>query len=80
MGWESFFCFGVLILVLGGLIANRAPDLLLLGAVVILALVRIITPEEALAGFSNTSMLTACAFYVVAAALRETVALDAGGA
>ena len=79
MGWESFFCFGVLILVLGGLIANRAPDLLLLGAVVILALVRIITPEEALAGFSNTSMLTVGALYVIAAALRETGTLDAAG-
>ena len=79
MGWETFFCFGVLILVLGGLIANRAPDLLLLGAVVILALVRIITPEEALAGFSNTSMLTVGALYVIAAALRETGTLDAAG-
>jgi len=71
MGWETFFCFGVLILVLGGLIANREPDLLLLGAVVILAIVRIITPEEALAGFSNTSMLTVGALYVIAAALRK---------
>ncbi len=80
MGWETFFCFGVLIVVFGGLIANRAPDVLLLGAVVILAVVRIITPEEALAGFSNTSMLTVGALYVVAAALRETGALDAAGA
>jgi di/tricarboxylate transporter len=79
MGWETFFCFGILIVVFGGLIANRAPDVLLLGAVVILALVRIITPEEALAGFSNTSMLTVGALYVVAAALRETGALDTAG-
>ena len=79
MGWETFFCFGILIVVFGGLIANRAPDVLLLGAVVILAIVRIITPEEALAGFSNTSMLTVGALYVVAAALRETGALDTAG-
>ncbi len=80
MSWEIFFCFGVLILVLGGLIYNRPPDVLLLGAVVILAVVRIITPEEALAGFANTSMLTVGALYVIAAALRETGALDAAGA
>ncbi|NQT00584.1 MAG: SLC13 family permease [Planctomycetes bacterium] len=79
MSWETFFCFGILIVVFGGLIANRAPDVLLLGAVVILAIMRIITPEEALAGFSNTSMLTVGALYVVAAALRETGALDAAG-
>jgi len=79
MGWETFFCFGILIVVFGGLIANRAPDALLLGAVVILAIVRIITPEEALAGFSNTSMLTVGALYVVAAAMRETGALDTAG-
>ena len=79
MGWETFFCFGVLIVVFGGLITNRAPDALLLGAVVILAAVRIITPEEALAGFSNTSMLTVGALYVIAAALRETGALDTAG-
>jgi len=79
MGWETFFCFGILIVVFGGLITNRAPDALLLGAVVILAAVKIITPEEALAGFSNTSMLTVGALYVVAAALRETGALDTAG-
>lgn len=79
MGWEIFFCFGILILVLGGLIYNRPPDVLFLGAVVILAVVRIITPEEALAGFVNTSMLTVGALYVIAAAMRETGALDAAG-
>ncbi len=79
MSWEIFFCFGVLILLLGGLIYNRPPDVLFLGAVVILAVVRIITPEEALAGFANTSMLTVGALYVIAAAMRETGALDAAG-
>ena len=49
------------------------------GAVVILAVVRIITPEEALAGFSNTSMLTVGALYVIAAALWETGDLNAAG-
>ncbi len=60
MGWETFFCFGVLIVVFGGLIANRAPDVLLLGAVVILGVVRIITPEEALAGKYADSRCVVC--------------------
>lgn len=79
MSWEIFFCCSVLALVLGGLVFNRPPDVLLLGAVVILAVLRIITPEEALAGFSNTSMLTVGALYIIAAALRETGSLDAVG-
>jgi di/tricarboxylate transporter len=79
MGWEAFLCLGVLIAVFAGLITNRAPDALLLGAVVIVAVAGIVSPEEALAGFSNAGMLTVGALYVVAAALRETGALDAAG-
>jgi di/tricarboxylate transporter len=62
-----------------GLINNRAPDALLLGALVLVTIAGIISPEEALAGFSNAGMLTVGALYVVAAALRETGALDLAG-
>jgi len=65
MGWEAFFCLGVLIAVFVGLINNRAPDALLLGALVLVSIAGIISPEEALVGFS--------------AALRETGALDVAG-
>ncbi len=80
MGWEAIFCVAVLGLVLGGLLANRAADVLLLGGVVLLALAGIVTPSEALAGFSNAGMLTVAALFIVAAAMRETGALDAAGA
>ncbi len=80
MGWEALFCLVVLLVVLGGLLANRAPDALLLGAVVLFMVVGIVTPEEALAGFANSGMLTVGALFVVAAAMRETGALDAAGA
>jgi len=76
MGWEAIFCLVVLGLVIAGLIRNISPDALLLGAVVLVTLVGIITPEQALSGFSNTAMLTVAALYVVAAALRETGALE----
>ncbi|MBC8467829.1 MAG: hypothetical protein H8D56_00030 [Planctomycetes bacterium] len=79
MGWEALFCLGVLIAVFAGLINNRAPDALLLGAVVLVSIAGIISPEEALVGFSNAVMLTVGVLYVVAAALRETGALDAVG-
>jgi di/tricarboxylate transporter len=79
MGWEALFCLGVLIAVFAGLINNRAPDALLLGALVLVTIAGIISPEEALVGFSNAGMLTVAALYVVAAALRETGALDVAG-
>lgn len=79
MNWESYYCVAVLALVFAGLINNRAPDALLLGAVVLVSIAGIISPEEALVGFSNAGMLTVGALYVVAAALRETGALDAAG-
>ena len=79
MGWEAFYCLAVLGLLFWGLMGNRAPDALLLGALVLVTVVGIVTPEEALVGFSNAGMLTVGFLYVVAAALRETGALDIAG-
>ncbi len=79
LNWEALFCLAVLAVVFWGLLRNRAPDALLLGALVLVATVGIVTPEEALAGFSNAGVLTVGALYVVAAALRETGALDIAG-
>ena len=80
MGWEGYFALGVVGVVFAGLVSNKAPDALLIGAVVLFILTGIITPQEAFAGFSNTGMLTVAALFVVAAALRETGGLDTVGA
>jgi di/tricarboxylate transporter len=79
MGWEAIFCLFVLVLMFWGLVRNYASDALLLGALVLVTVARIVTPDEALVGFSNSGMLTVGALYVVAAALRETGALDIAG-
>ena len=79
MTWEGYFCLGVVGVVFAGLIANIAPDVLLIGSLVMVILSGIISPQEAFAGFSNKGMLTVGALYVVAAALRETGALDTVG-
>ncbi|TVQ93918.1 MAG: SLC13 family permease [Deltaproteobacteria bacterium] len=52
-----------------------SPDLVLLGAVVLLLLAGVLSPAEALSGFSNGGMLTVAALFVVAAGLRETGAV-----
>ncbi|MFQ5429217.1 MAG: SLC13 family permease [Phycisphaerae bacterium] len=76
MTWEGWFTLGLLAVMVYGL-ARYAPvaDVIFLGGVTILGLAGIITPREALAGFSNAGMLTIAALFVVAAGLRETGAL-----
>ncbi len=79
MGWEGLFCLAVLTFLFVGLVKNQPPDALLMGAVILVALVGIIDPNEALAGFANKGMLTVAALYIVAAALRETGSIALAG-
>ena len=79
MGWEAAFCLGILALIFWGLTRRYSPDALLLGGVILATVVGIISPAQALVGFSNEGMLTVGALFIVAAALRETGALDVAG-
>ena len=73
-GWATL---GVTALIVCALIKNWAPaDAVFLGATVLLAALKIITPEQAFSGFSNPGVLTIAALFVVAAALRETGVLN----
>ncbi len=67
----------VILVALGLMMANVAPpDAVLVGSVVLLAVVGVLTPEQAFSGFGNTGMLTVAALFVVAAGLRETGAVQ----
>jgi di/tricarboxylate transporter len=48
------------------------PDVIMIGAVVLLMLAGILVPKEALAGMSNEGMITVAVLFVVGAAVRET--------
>ncbi len=77
MNVEAWLTLGVVAFIFVALLKNLAPpDLVFLGATALLALLGIITPSEAFAGFSNTGMLTVAVLFVVAAGLRETGVLD----
>jgi len=77
MNIEAILTLGIVAFIFVALLKNLAPpDLVFLGAASILALVGIITPTEAFAGFSNPGMLTVAVLFVVAAGLRETGVLD----
>jgi di/tricarboxylate transporter len=74
---EAGITLGVVAFLFAALVRNLAPpDLLFLGATALLAVMRIISPDEAFAGFSNSGMLTVAVLFVVAAGLRETGVLD----
>ena len=52
------------------------PDIIFVAALVVLVLCRVVSPKEAFAGFSSPSVLMVGALFMVAAALRETGAMD----
>jgi di/tricarboxylate transporter len=54
-------------------------DLLFLGGVVALTILGVLSPQNALAGFSNPAVLTIGALFVVSAGLRATGVLDRVG-
>ncbi len=71
------FTLGVVGLVFGLLmLGNVAPDVILIGAVVLLLVSGVLTPGEALSGMSNEGMLTVGVLFVVGAAVRETGGID----
>ena len=77
IGFDGWLTLGVTGLVLLALIRDwAAPDMLFLGAAVLLLAFGVLEPGEAFAGFSNPGVITVAAMYVVAAALRETGVLD----
>lgn len=76
LNYEMCATLAVLILLLIGLIRDLPTDVLFVGAVVFLAALGIIKPEEAFGGFANSGMLTVGALFIVAAALRETGVME----
>ncbi|MCR9090259.1 SLC13 family permease [Algiphilus sp.] len=77
MGWQGWFVVGVIVAVLLLLASERLrAELAVLGGMVALLTAGVLSPEQALAGFSNPGMITVAAMYVVAAGLRETGAID----
>ncbi|MBM5811030.1 MAG: SLC13 family permease [Gammaproteobacteria bacterium] len=73
MTWEIWFTLAVVATVLVMLATTPAPtEVVLLGAMVVLSIVGVISPTQALSGFSSPGVMTIAALYVVIAGLRET--------
>ena len=70
---EAWFTIGLVTLVFILLtITALTPDIIMLGAVVVLMAVGILTPELALSGMSDPGVLSIGALFVVAAGMQET--------
>lgn len=77
MTWQGWFTLLLLVAMLAALVRYSAlADVIFLGGLALLGLSGTITPAEALIGFSNSGLLTVAALFVVAAALRETGAIE----
>jgi di/tricarboxylate transporter len=76
--WQALLTAGTTLVTLVLLLQGRcAPDMVMMGAVVVLLFAGVLTPDEALGGMSNEGMLTVAALFVVAAAVERTGALQA---
>jgi di/tricarboxylate transporter len=74
--WQAVLTAAVVFVTLGGLLfGQRAPDMAMIGGVVVLLAAGVLTPDEAFKGMSNEGMLTVAALFVVAAAVERTGAL-----
>lgn len=76
MELDAVLTLAVIVAVLATLALTRiAADVILMTALTFLVISRILTPQEALAGFANTGVMTIATLYVVAAGLKETGAV-----
>ena len=76
LGWQGWFSLGIVALCFGLFAFSRAaPDVVTAGALTLLLLFGILTPTEALSGFSNPGMLTVGVLYVVVTGLTQTGAV-----
>ena len=77
MNWEAWATLGILLTVVTLLtMTRRPPDVILLGGLSVLTVLGIVTPAEALSGFSNEGVVTIAVLFGVVAGLRETGAMN----
>jgi di/tricarboxylate transporter len=77
MGLNAWLAVAVTLGCLATLATTQiGTDLVMVGGLTVLMLTKVVAPQDAIAGFSNESLLSIGALYVVAAGLRETGALN----
>jgi di/tricarboxylate transporter len=76
MNPEAWFVLAVVLGVLAAMISNRvSPAVAMSGGMVAVLVAGIVSPDQALAGFSNPAPLTVAALFILARAVEKTGAL-----
>lgn len=76
MDWQGWFTLAVMLCMIVALVREvMGPDIIVFIALGVLVCTGILTPREAVVGFSNKGMLTVAILFVVAAAIQNTGAL-----
>lgn len=77
MEWEGWLSLGLTVSALAVLALTRiAPHLVMMAVLTILSGLGILTGSEALAGFSNSGLITVAAMFVVAAGIHSSGGVD----
>lgn len=77
MDWQAWVSILVVAVSLLLLALSRIPShLVMMGALTVLSVCGILEPSEALAGFSNSGLITVAAMFVVAAAIHASGGVD----
>lgn len=77
MDWSGWFSLFLVFTVLGTLIFTRIQAyLVMMAALTLLSVTGILTPMEALSGFSNSGLITVAAMFVVASGIHASGGID----
>ena len=78
MDWQGWFTIALTVGVLLTLICipRLGADIVLMAALLVVSLAGILTPEQALAGFGNSGLMTVAAMFIVAAGIRASGGVD----
>ncbi|HET8849969.1 MAG TPA: SLC13 family permease [Marinobacter sp.] len=77
MDWQGWFSLGLAATALILMSSGRfAPHLVMMGLLIVLSASGIIGPDQALAGFSNSGLITVVAMFIVAAGVHHSGGVD----
>ncbi|MGB3623475.1 MAG: SLC13 family permease, partial [Ketobacter sp.] len=77
MTWEAWFTLALLAAVLITLVVSEiAPYIIMMGALTLLSVTGVLTPQQALDGFSNPGLMTVAAMFIIAAGMQSSGALN----
>jgi di/tricarboxylate transporter len=77
MTWQGCATIALALFALAAMASGRyAPHWVMLAVMIVLSASGILTPEQALAGFSNTGLMTVAALFVVAAGIHNSGGVD----